>query len=72
VSFTLSFRKSILFVGPARASRNLQRVAQKKVLNNSLEIPLKEIFQNTIEYYLQRIEIFLLKTFITPTPKNRD
>lgn len=40
-------------VGPERASRNLERVEQKKLLTNSLKVPLKEIFQKSIEYYLQ-------------------
>jgi hypothetical protein len=51
LSFTLSFTSGIVWTGPKRASRSLQRIAWNyKVLTNSLEIPLKEFFQNQLEY----------------------
>jgi hypothetical protein len=57
LSFTLFYKGHKILVGPERASRYLQSSPLKQLQRRTLGIPLKEIFQKTIEYYLQKTQI---------------
>jgi hypothetical protein len=70
MSFTLSFTLGTIVTGPERASRSLQSSEQKYFLTRTLEIPLKEFFQKTIEYYLQIFEIYISKLLKTNVHKS--
>jgi len=56
--------------GPERASRSLQSSDEKHILTRTLEIPLKEFFQKSIEYYLQIFEIQFSKLLKTNVHKS--
>jgi hypothetical protein len=56
MSFTQYCKGHSIYAGPERASRNLLRLEEKQLLTKSQEVPLKEIFQKSIEYYLQKLK----------------
>jgi hypothetical protein len=57
LSFTPFYKGHIISVGPERASRYLQSSLLKVFKTEPWRIPLKEILQKTIEYYLQKTQI---------------
>ena len=70
MSFTMSYRKSILLVGPARASSYFQRIEQE---TSSSPVPWKKPLKRSSKTQLsitsKNRKILTLKTFITTHPK---